>query len=1023
MGFDPIAAMAGGAKSAAPVTAAPPSGGGGFDPIAAMSGGGGGATPAAQPGPVASAQAGVNKYLDMIAGSGNQQAMKQAGAIATHNAGGGWFHDVLSALDVPRSVVASATEQAGLGLKSALGNGGPGASLSGFEQGVKDHVTVGHILHTDAGIKNRLVDSIGGIVGDTAIDPLTYLGGVGEVGRGMAVAGHVADAVNAVSKADTAAQSLSKVAQAAKIGKASATDLQAATEAARAASEEAAAKAGLDAAGKPIITGETNARLKTLGMAGLSQPERDFLAQKLGMKMDTGIGLRAPFTAGRKSVTLVPGAVTDPLTGAARMAITRLGDTAFAKKLSESMIPMGALKNASREAALANDGGRAAAIDAITRMAPVAEGTARDFLNTHGPAFAGALKDIPDDAMHLVAPAMEGDTVAAEKMAGMGHDLLPLRKAYDTAADHANQVGVNFGRQENYFPHMLTQQARDALQNGGNLRRAKAAFNGELERTYKPGTEFLGHTLQDGSIDEINQIAHDVYGKDAFDLFSADPREVTANWIRGLSKRVGQQQFANKLDEMGVTHTGDLAMDPEGWKSLGEAGANAGRTAPGYVKDALTKLSESQANPKTPNRALDFYDKALNVWKQYSLAEPSKAFRHTVAGPLWGLFIGNVSLKSIRDGARTWRAYQKGGLEALSPEVRKRVEAGIEHGIFHGHEFHTDEITGPKGALGKVNAKNPLSTKHGYFKKNQEIQRQGQDYWRFAMFNDALNRGLPVAEAARKTRMFLGDPHNITNFERSTARRVVPFYTFLRQNMPTELKALATQPNKFVNGVVSPEQETGQWTPKQSLVPELFKQTGAVGLPLKIGGNEVYVSPDLPFSRFSEMTSGLNQVESQMSPLIQAAIERANNVDTYTNTPFSPYGKRMPGADLPSVLGPILHAIDKNGVYQTKQASTDFGQTTPAGQWQITPRASTILGNFLPMLSQVQGLDTAGSPNKATRQGTSALDALVGGLTFRTNDPSQQTGELLRRQAALKAVIEGLQNKGQLPRYIYGFHA
>jgi hypothetical protein len=42
---------------------------------------------------------------------------------------------------------------------------------------------------------------------------------------------------------------------------------------------------------------------------------------------------------------------------------------------------------------------------------------------------------------------------------------------------------------------------------------------------------------------------------------------------------------------------------------------------------------------------------------------------------------------------------------------------------------------------------------------------------------------------------------------------------------------------------------------------------------------------------------------------------------------------------------------------------------------------------------------------------------------FRTNDPSQQAGELLRRQAVLKQMVEQLQNKGELPKYLYGFHA
>lgn len=968
---------------------------------------------------VQSVQNSNQKLLNDLAKTGNAGTFAKAKKVASHNAGGGWFHDVLNALDLPRAAAVSGVD--------TLAKGG------GFNQwlkGTEGHMTAGHVLN-DLGIHNHLIDSIGGIVGDVALDPLTYVGGLGEVAKAADVTGHVVEGVNAARKAEEAAQTAAKVAEGVQAGTHTPEDLQAATEALRGATKEAAAKTG-----GGVINGDTVARLQTRGVAGLTPEERGVLSNLTGKNIDTGIGVRVPgskLVGAPKMIKLAPSSVTDPIAGAVHEAATKLAAGRVGTQLTKTFGRNGGvLRAAAREAALSGDGERAAALTGITRLMGTAAGTGREVANEAGRAAHSALKQIPDEVVQHVPAAIEGnpEAIAAIHNAGGAEGLQGIQDMLAKLHERAKAEGMPIGHIENFFPHQLTDAAHEVLSAGGNKFRNKSAFASALKkRGLVAGAPFLGRTLETGSLDEINRIAREVYGEDALDVFNTNPKQVLQRYIHGMSNAIGHAHFLNELDKQGITSSGDLAMAPEDWAKLGETGHNA----PQHIKDALQLLAESQSH-KAAGPIGKKFDAMMNIWKQVALSSPGKAMRHAVVGPMWGSYLGNVGTSSLRKAATEWRPYQK-ALKASGYDVEKALStlekggmdpkavaalrSSVTHGIYHGHEFDERNLTrsGVKAAAHKYN---PAGR---YMRSNQAAQQAGQDYWRYAMFRDALhNKGMTEAGAAQKVRMYLGDPHAISNVERTTLRRIVPFYTFLRQNVPVELKALATNPGKFVNAVEAPSEEISQWSPQgQTPIPQLFQQTGGIPLPFKVGGNTVFLSPDLPFSRFSEMAGNPNQIAANLAPEIQAGIEALTHSNPYYGTQDSPYGKPMSKAEIPQVLGPILHELFPGSVYQTQKASTDFGVTTPKGTWEMLPEAADILGNLNPMMASANGLPGVGAPSKSGQGLTSLLDQFIGGAVLRTNTPQQQTGELLRRQAILKKMIEEQQNLGNLPRYIYGF--
>lgn len=1120
---------------------------------------------AAQPdNPVAAAQLTVDKYGNLINSSGDKGAIAKAkGAGKTHNP----LSAALGFLDEPRAAVEGtlrqvehlatgrgfSTQQLGQDIKQHTGtqtylkNMEAGGGLGKHAAEGFDNFSVGFPLSgpiplaLDAVQKvatgkfesnQQLGNTAGGFLGDMAADPLNYLGGGGEAG---AAVGKVGEAVGLATKADQAASEADRLAQVASDVQKTGTTADAATAAHSASgarqTADAASMAAHEATGGGVLSKDTLLRVTQKGVGGLNEAEKGVLGVK------TGVHVYAPLTrtaahlgvlkGGPKSAELIPGALTDPLTSAVHQIANRAKDTSVLRGLAGKLVPNAAEKAELREAAAAGDTDKVAALTQTLRAAPVAAGATQAFLTDHGKALADAWKEIPKEHEEDAVQALEGEPEAAGRLLGAGVDVSPIREALSSARKAAVDKGVPVAEREAYFPHQLTQEARDlgiSAAKGKAGAGIKAKFEGSLERTLQPGSTFLGRKLETGSIAEINGIAHDVMGKDAVDLFKDGGREVSHNYIRGLARAVGNKAHADELERLGVIkpseglsaigpdtknfaeqqehsagHAADLdgylqrikkeaattaapttpeqkalwehamsavggdkdsaenwhdlstrlqdasetskafadlmgakASDAEvrramgqprvrlavadtindGWEKLADQGAFADKQAPDYVKNTLDKMNELHKSPqKTMGSFLKYYDKYLGLWKNYQLAAPGKMFRHQI-GAVWNAWLGNVSGGTAARAFRIWRASKTGAL--LSDEDRKVIDSFLKAGLNHGDLYQEADLTGHGAATW-----NPGSRDFKYFKWNRETQSKAQDYVRFSMFYDAVKKGTPDLEAAAKVRTMMGDPHSLTPFEKGVVRRVVPFYTFLRVNMPVELTQMLKQPGKFEDYENLTNNVQANSKPN-ALVPSTFINTMGIRLPFNFQGSQAYVSPDLPFTRMGELAAGPKQWLAQASPLFKLPIEDVENAPLYSGVPFSPTAKEAPGTW--SHIPGFMEVLSKIGLAQKVSKSyTDYGNNFPAGSWTMTPKAEYDIESLLPMLSQARRLAPMGEPGFSDRS-TSTQLAYALGQNFRSLDQTQQAGVLYQRSAALKSIIEQLQNKGELPSYLEGFH-
>jgi len=158
---------------------------------------------------------------------------------------------------------------------------------------------------------------------------------------------------------------------------------------------------------------------------------------------------------------------------------------------------------------------------------------------------------------------------------------------------------------------------------------------------------------------------------------------------------------------------------------------------------------------------------------------------------------------------------------------------------------------------------------------------------RIALFIDQIKKGADFDSAALTVKKFLFDYGDLTIFEKSVMKRIVPFYTWLRKNIPLMLEQVVKQPGKFVAPLHLKESiETISPAQEELFLPDWLK-TGELNIRLPFN---YYYFPDMPFQDLA--TLGFNQysfktLASSISPLIKFGFEVIANYDIYRDKPLA----------------------------------------------------------------------------------------------------------------------------------------
>lgn len=412
----------------------------------------------------------------------------------------------------------------------------------------------------------------------------------------------------------------------------------------------------------------------------------------------------------------------------------------------------------------------------------------------------GEISKLKPDEVIQVSNYLEGKTtVVSSKVKQIGDD------AQDTYAQWKaieKQVGVKGGEIEQYAPHIKVKEKRGIFGIAREFSSRLGATKGRkimkfvdatgeekvgradvlgLKETKKGFKDSSGriYQAQQASIEEINTAFQKKFFEENPAIQLAYRGTSSAKAVTGKEFLTGVKQFAQKSGVKSTTpELKGLLFEPD-------------------VAKAIDTYFQS-IKPEEIQAVFKVYDGMLNWWKAQALLAPSYHIRNMVSN-IWNAFLAGV--KSPVD-------YVQAGMVQMGKAVNftdrigrtwttqriidsaKRTRA-VDEG-WYAKDIPTaleSEIT--KGSW------NPLAQNNVGFRLNRRIGTAFENNARLALFIKELKEGKSIDQAAMTVKKFLFDYGDLTTFEKNVMKRIFPFYTWTRKNIPLQLEHLVRQPGKF----------------------------------------------------------------------------------------------------------------------------------------------------------------------------------------------------------------------------------
>jgi hypothetical protein len=248
-----------------------------------------------------------------------------------------------------------------------------------------------------------------------------------------------------------------------------------------------------------------------------------------------------------------------------------------------------------------------------------------------------------------------------------------------------------------------------------------------------------------------------------------------------------------------------------------------------------------------------------------------------------------------------------------------------------------------------------------------------ETWTRLSHFIDRLKKGMSFEDAAADVRRFHVDYRDLTSIERNKFRRIAPYYTYMRKNLPIQMRMLLTEHNKVgmvahlvdsSHRAVSNDNFLGQDIDTQ----DYLKEGLAIPISVDDKGNVRYLNWNLPLADLSRLKYNAGDlfqtnVLDMLHPLVKTPMEITANTNLRFQSPIEKYeGEKAPilpnweGA--PEVVPKQLdYATQQFGVVQSLRKALGQGISQATGEREdpLKPRnplTYALLDSVLPLKNQ-----------------------------------------------------------------------
>lgn len=411
-----------------------------------------------------------------------------------------------------------------------------------------------------------------------------------------------------------------------------------------------------------------------------------------------------------------------------------------------------------------------------------------------------------------------------------------------------------------------------------------------------------------------------------------------ANYVDSVVKEYGT--------EVGSKAASQMKKEGMALRTVDSPYVPKGTVFPEHVAQSIEALEKMHVNDDFYNQFLKVFDGAQSYWK----------FGATTLNP--GHHIRNMigdGFNNFLDGVTNPERYR----QAFQAIFGKDDGFKIKTKFGYINRAKLDELIVNNGAKsGFVGAEllqgAPANMARGVMGKANLIAGKREEYMRTAHFIDALikesRKAKTLDEAAaaagasvRKWNLDYGD---LTDWERSVMKRMIPFYTWSRKNLPLQIEAMAMRPGRIaaipkgqqaIETLMGTEGEYAQFGDLDN-VPKFIKEMAPIRLRGEgQGKNAIYWSPGLPFQDIAKYTEGGEQgvfqsLVSQLTPAARIPFEKATGKQTFS-------GSNVPGnIEFMSQQNPILRNVFNMVTGKQKPASLKtLNYLTGLGVHEVTP--------------------------------------------------------------------------------------
>lgn len=326
---------------------------------------------------------------------------------------------------------------------------------------------------------------------------------------------------------------------------------------------------------------------------------------------------------------------------------------------------------------------------------------------------------------------------------------------------------------------------------------------------------------------------------------------------------------------------------PEGSKDL----TNIAETFKGKTlymdKELARTVNLVKKGDEAVHPLLKFWDGINNTFKKFSTLTLGFQERNII-GNSTNMILSGVSAKDLPEYyAKANSLWNKADdlLEKATNKTLNEIEkkefdtlqefykAGFLNAFEKGQGL--EAVKNAKGALGKVS------------RASLELNEKVDTYNRLALLLYAKDHPNYVSKLGRKNavdavKMVLFDPSNMSDLERNVFKRIIPFYTFTKQNLMFQAENLMRNTpryNKLFKSLNKAYNAIGE-----DSYYKYQKEGMQIPLPFKDDdGNQLFLKSNLPVSDLGEFLSKpVQRTVASTAPLIKTPFEMVTGKSTFT---------------------------------------------------------------------------------------------------------------------------------------------